>query len=150
MSYDTPMTAAGQAIQNLPVKEQLRKGLKDMGSRSFSSAKNFGIVGAMFSGTECCIEGVRFAVMFENIHAKLQLIINLLYLVSGQERHDERYSCWVHHWRCPRSESRPAGSRHWLCRFRSIQHSNRVLAADAKRELKRSTGYLYMGEGKWR
>ena len=29
-----------------------------MGKRSYSSAKNFGIVGAMFAGTECCIEGV--------------------------------------------------------------------------------------------
>ena len=29
-----------------------------MGSRSFSSAKNFGLVGAIFAGTECCIEGV--------------------------------------------------------------------------------------------
>lgn len=57
------MTAAGQAIQNLPVREQLRRGLKDMGSRSFSSAKNFGIVGAMFTGTECCIEGVSYAVI---------------------------------------------------------------------------------------
>ena len=30
-----------------------------MGSRSFSSAKNFGLVGLIFSGTECCIEGYR-------------------------------------------------------------------------------------------
>lgn len=29
-----------------------------MGMRSFRSAKNFGIVGAIFAGTECCIEGV--------------------------------------------------------------------------------------------
>ena len=30
-----------------------------MGQRSFSSAKNFGLVGAIFAGTECCIEGYR-------------------------------------------------------------------------------------------
>jgi import inner membrane translocase subunit TIM22 len=30
-----------------------------MGARSFSSAKNFGKVGAIFSATECCIEGYR-------------------------------------------------------------------------------------------
>lgn len=30
-----------------------------MGSRSWSSAKSFGIVGALFSGTECCIEALR-------------------------------------------------------------------------------------------
>ena len=59
MSYDTPLTAAGQQLTSLPVREQLRRGFKDMGSRSFSSAKNFGIVGAIFSGTECCIEGFR-------------------------------------------------------------------------------------------
>lgn len=29
-----------------------------MGTRSFSSAKNFGMVGALFGATECCIEGV--------------------------------------------------------------------------------------------
>ncbi|EER27589.1 Mitochondrial import inner membrane translocase subunit tim22 [Coccidioides posadasii str. Silveira] len=59
MSYDTPLTPQGREISSLPVREQLRRGFKDMGSRSFSSAKNFAIVGALFSGTECCIEGLR-------------------------------------------------------------------------------------------
>jgi mitochondrial import inner membrane translocase subunit TIM22 len=58
MSYDTPLSPQGQALTDLPMREQLRRGLKDMGSRSYSSAKNFGIVGAVFAGTECCIEGV--------------------------------------------------------------------------------------------
>ncbi len=30
-----------------------------MGTRSFSTAKNFGTVGALFSGIECGIEGLR-------------------------------------------------------------------------------------------
>lgn len=59
MSYDTPLTPQGQEIAKLPVREQLRRGFKDMGSRSYSSAKNFGLIGAIFAGTECCIEGVR-------------------------------------------------------------------------------------------
>jgi len=59
MSYDTPLTAAGRELTSLPVREQLRRGLKDMGSRSYSSAKNFGMVGALFSFTECGIEGFR-------------------------------------------------------------------------------------------
>ena len=59
MSYDTPLSPSGQQLTKLPLREQLRTGFKDMGSRSFSSAKNFGLVGAMFAGTECCIEGVR-------------------------------------------------------------------------------------------
>ena len=59
MSYDTPLSASGQQLTDLPMREQLRRGFKDMGSRSFNSAKNFGLVGAIFAGTECCIEGVR-------------------------------------------------------------------------------------------
>lgn len=59
MSYDSPLTPQGREISNLPVREQLRKGFKDMGTRSYSSAKNFALVGALFSGTECCIEGLR-------------------------------------------------------------------------------------------
>ena len=30
-----------------------------MGKRSYSSAKNFGMIGGIFTGTECCIEGLR-------------------------------------------------------------------------------------------
>lgn len=59
MSYDSAFTPQGREIAKLPLREQLRKGFKDMGSRSFSSAKNFGLIGAILSGTECCIEGYR-------------------------------------------------------------------------------------------
>jgi import inner membrane translocase subunit TIM22 len=58
MSYDTPMSG-GTPSSSLPLRQQLKHGFKDMGVRSWSSAKNFGIVGAIFSGTECCIEGFR-------------------------------------------------------------------------------------------
>ena len=59
MSYDSPLTPQGREIADLPWRQQLRHGFKDMGARSWSSAKNFGIVGALYSGTECCIEGLR-------------------------------------------------------------------------------------------
>lgn len=70
MRYDTPMSSAinpmsqtgpgGQpALTSLPVKEQLRQGFKEMGRASWSSAKNFGYIGAVFAGTECAIEGLR-------------------------------------------------------------------------------------------
>lgn len=58
MSYDTPLSAQGQQLTSLPLREQLRRGFRDMGSRSFSSAKSFGVIGAMFAGSECCIETV--------------------------------------------------------------------------------------------
>ena len=61
MRYDTPMStnATGTTIASLPVKEQLRQGFKEMGRASWSSAKNFGYIGAIFAGTECAIEGYR-------------------------------------------------------------------------------------------
>ena len=63
MSYDTPMhhpgSTASPAITSLPIRQQLRVGLKDMGSRSYSTAKNFAIVGTIYAGTECAIESLR-------------------------------------------------------------------------------------------
>ncbi|KJZ70751.1 Mitochondrial import inner membrane translocase subunit tim-22 [Hirsutella minnesotensis 3608] len=64
MSYDTPFgtpvtNAAGQTISSLPLRQQLKVGFKDMGTRSLSMAKNFGKVGALFAGIECGIEGLR-------------------------------------------------------------------------------------------
>ncbi|KAI0398312.1 Tim17/Tim22/Tim23/Pmp24 family-domain-containing protein [Xylariaceae sp. FL0594] len=68
MAYDTPYHAPGgvpgapgaaKPIGELPWRQQLRVGFKDMGSRSYSTAKNFGKVGLLFSGIECGIEGFR-------------------------------------------------------------------------------------------
>jgi import inner membrane translocase subunit TIM22 len=61
MQYDTPLSTSPTAanITSYPLREQLRRGFRDMGARSLSSAKNFGKVGAIFSGVECCIEGLR-------------------------------------------------------------------------------------------
>ncbi|KAI4269303.1 MAG: hypothetical protein L6R35_006696 [Caloplaca aegaea] len=42
MSYDTPVSPHGQQLPDLPLKDQLRRGFRDMGNRSYSSAKNFG------------------------------------------------------------------------------------------------------------
>ncbi|RMD40150.1 hypothetical protein DV735_g4988, partial [Chaetothyriales sp. CBS 134920] len=64
MAYDTPLSAGmpgapGSTTASLPWRQQLKLGLKDMGMRSWSSAKNFGMIGALYSGTECCVEGLR-------------------------------------------------------------------------------------------
>lgn len=64
MSYDTPFHTAGPGqpqtmVTSLPLKQQLKIGFKDMGTKSFSMAKNFGKVGALYSGIECGIEGLR-------------------------------------------------------------------------------------------
>ncbi|KAF3935365.1 hypothetical protein ABW19_dt0210544 [Dactylella cylindrospora] len=59
MSYDTLATPASQKLVDLPFRQQLKIGVKDMGARSWSSAKGFGAVGALFAGTECVIESYR-------------------------------------------------------------------------------------------
>jgi import inner membrane translocase subunit TIM22 len=63
MRYDTPLSSGLPGgvgtISDLPVREQLRLGFKDMGRSAFSSAKNFGYIGALFAGSECVIEGYR-------------------------------------------------------------------------------------------
>jgi import inner membrane translocase subunit TIM22 len=42
----------------LTTRQQMRAALKDMGTKSLSTAKSFGKVGFLFSGTECIIESV--------------------------------------------------------------------------------------------
>ncbi|OQO15242.1 Mitochondrial import inner membrane translocase subunit tim22 [Cryoendolithus antarcticus] len=62
MRYDTPMSTASSmnpALTSLPIRQQLAAGFKDMGKASYSSARNFGYIGAVFAGTECAIEGFR-------------------------------------------------------------------------------------------
>ena len=59
MNYDTPLSPQGRELTSLPMREQLRRGFKDMGSRSYSSAKNFGKIGFLFSICECTGEGFR-------------------------------------------------------------------------------------------
>ncbi|KAH7413635.1 mitochondrial inner membrane translocase subunit Tim17/Tim22/Tim23/peroxisomal protein PMP24 [Phaeosphaeria sp. MPI-PUGE-AT-0046c] len=50
---------ASVPLTDLPMRQQLRAGLRDMYRSSVSSGKNFAKVGAIFSGTECAIEGLR-------------------------------------------------------------------------------------------
>ncbi|CAI6304715.1 unnamed protein product [Periconia digitata] len=50
---------ASVPLTDLPLRQQLKVGLRDMYQSSKSSGKNFAKVGAIFSGTECAIEGLR-------------------------------------------------------------------------------------------
>lgn len=63
MRYDTPLSAGMPGgvgtISDLPMREQLKRGFKDMGKSAWGSAKNFGYIGAVFAGSECAIEGFR-------------------------------------------------------------------------------------------
>ncbi len=59
MAYDTPIgTGQVTPISDLPFKQQMKIQFTDMGKRAYGSAKNFGFIGAVFTGTECSIESV--------------------------------------------------------------------------------------------
>ena len=130
MSYDTPLSPQGQQLADLPMREQLRKGFKDMGSRSYSSAKNFALVGAIFSGTECCIEGVRFTSIYT---LEIYFLTFAVHLVPGQERPEEWCSRWVYNRRCLRSKGRSTSSSCRVCWICGLQCCNRLLYEAAVR-----------------
>ncbi|TPX75120.1 hypothetical protein CcCBS67573_g03610 [Chytriomyces confervae] len=58
-SMDMSSQMEFEKYQNMSTREQIRHTLRDMGSRSYATAKNFAIVGAVFAGSECVIESVR-------------------------------------------------------------------------------------------
>ena len=45
--------------ENLPMREQFRRGMKEMGQQSRSWGKNFMVIGAVFSTSECFVEKTR-------------------------------------------------------------------------------------------
>lgn len=60
MAYDVPVgTEAVKHISDLPFKKQMKLQFTDMGRRAWSSAKNFGYIGLVYSGVECSIESLR-------------------------------------------------------------------------------------------
>ncbi|KAK6198664.1 Tim17/Tim22/Tim23/Pmp24 family-domain-containing protein [Scheffersomyces amazonensis] len=60
MAYDVPVgNNAVSHISQLPFKQQMKLQFTDMYRRSVSSAKNFGYIGMVYSGVECCIESLR-------------------------------------------------------------------------------------------
>lgn len=63
MAFGTFMSSVDWNVNNdaylkMSTKDQLKYTLKDMGRKSWGTGKNFGMVGAIFAGTECVIEGV--------------------------------------------------------------------------------------------
>lgn len=60
MSYDTAMGINEvNKVSHLPFKQQMKIQFTDMGKRSWASARNFGKIGAIYSGVECCVESLR-------------------------------------------------------------------------------------------
>ena len=50
---------ASMESENLPMREQFRRGMKEMGTQSRSWGKNLMVIGAVFSCSECFVEKTR-------------------------------------------------------------------------------------------
>ena len=70
MAYDTPLHTAVPSdttglpnkvkeLADLPLKQQIKIQFSEMGRRAYSSAKNFGYIGMIYSGVECVVESLR-------------------------------------------------------------------------------------------
>ncbi|KAL1922242.1 uncharacterized protein VTP21DRAFT_9781 [Calcarisporiella thermophila] len=59
LDYGGPSMSPETSTADLSTKQQVKLALRDMGRRTWSSAKNFAVIGAVFSGTECIIESYR-------------------------------------------------------------------------------------------
>lgn len=60
LSYDTSVGSIEvQKIAQLPFKQQMKIQFTDMFRQSYASAKNFGKVGGIYTGIECCVESLR-------------------------------------------------------------------------------------------
>lgn len=72
---------------------------REMKARSLSYAKNFAVVGLIFSTIECNIESVR------KYRTRISIISNhfFSFLVSWKIRYSKWYFCWISHWWFTRS-----------------------------------------------
>lgn len=52
-------------LQNAPIREQIRDGLRNARSASWSGFKNFGKIGFLFAGIECYAEQVKKFFIFK-------------------------------------------------------------------------------------
>jgi len=57
-AYEDPLTRASTQLANQGTKAQTIFVMKEMGRNMLSSGKGFAKVGMLYSGVECCIEGV--------------------------------------------------------------------------------------------
>ena len=60
-AVEDPMSRASTVLANQGTKAQTMFVIKEMGRNAWSSGKGFAKVGALYSGIECCIEGVRWS-----------------------------------------------------------------------------------------
>jgi len=86
--YEDPLNRANVQISTMA---QTKIAMKDMGVKMLSSGKGFAKVGAVYSGVECCVEGVslsRRLPSFSELTNQLFLPSSALPLSSSVSRAD--------------------------------------------------------------
>lgn len=64
-AYEDPLIRQQQqALGNIPTTQKAKEIFSEMGKGMLRSGKGFAKVGALFAGTECVIEGVRFFIIY--------------------------------------------------------------------------------------
>ena len=74
-AYEDPLSRASGQLANAGLRAQASYVFREMGRNMWSSGKGFAKVGALYSGTECVIEGVRLASRFSYSVAERRSIV---------------------------------------------------------------------------
>lgn len=83
--------------------EKAKLVFKDMGKGMWRQGKGFGMVGALYAGTECVVEGVSWRSLDAGDEAE-RLTLSLSPTVPGKERHLQLGLRWFDLRCCSRSE----------------------------------------------
>lgn len=75
-SFEYAGPTMNEELVKQTTKQQIKHAFKDMGTRSLSMAKNFGMVGMIYSGSECCIESVssEYCLLLTNLLTDFALV----------------------------------------------------------------------------
>ena len=65
-AYEDPLTRASTQLAGAGTRAQTAYVFKEMGRNMWSSGKGFAKVGALYSGIDCCIEGVSLQFSYLN------------------------------------------------------------------------------------
>lgn len=72
-AYEDPLNRASTQLANQGTKAQTIFIFKEMGRNIWSQGRGFAKVGALYAGTECCIEGVSFVLLRYNNESRFPI-----------------------------------------------------------------------------
>lgn len=134
-TYEDPLRR-NPNFDAMPFKGKASIMFRDMGRGMWTTGKGFGKVGALYSGLECCVEGVsrHFGSLGPHSHGSADGVCPGL-AVPSKERPDQLCRRGRSRRRRPRASQRPQSNGLGRCRFRRLQRCDRCV--HAKRSARR-------------